>query len=152
MKNVKQYSFADDFAISSSAKCRRTIIKSLNKGLNEYARYCKIWKLKVFFFFFLACSCMSTSSRHGQVANPFPGNSVLGCSPPTTAASDLRQVRLHLIQPTSSLCSSTPRAERVADEHPPDGAWVQHPHHMSQPSYPSGFDDRQNISTAKQFS
>ena len=47
MKNVKQYSFADDFAISSSAKYPRAIIKSLNKGLNEYARYCKTWKLKV---------------------------------------------------------------------------------------------------------
>ena len=47
MKNFKQYCFADDFAISSSAKCPRTIIKSLNKELNEYARYCKTWKLKV---------------------------------------------------------------------------------------------------------
>ena len=44
---MKQYAFADDFVISSYVKCPRTIMKSLNKGLIHYARYCKKWKLKL---------------------------------------------------------------------------------------------------------
>ena len=47
MHNCEQYLYADDFALSSTAKNPKTIIKNLDIGLKKYARYCKKWKLKL---------------------------------------------------------------------------------------------------------
>ena len=47
MKNCTQYLYADDFAVTSTAKHPKTIIKSLNKSLALYSKYCLDWKLKI---------------------------------------------------------------------------------------------------------
>ena len=47
MRNCEQYVYADDFALSSTAKNPKAIIKNLDFDLKKYARYCKKWKLKL---------------------------------------------------------------------------------------------------------
>lgn len=47
MRNCKKYLYADDFAISSSSKHPKSILRSINNGLKAYNRYCKKWKMKI---------------------------------------------------------------------------------------------------------
>lgn len=47
MKNCTQYLYVDDFALTTSFKHPKSIIRSLSKALTVYKKYCRTWKLKI---------------------------------------------------------------------------------------------------------